>query len=287
MVRTRRRGKRGKSTRRRRPRQRIVMRGGMTEEAFRAELVSLFPEIDTRRIRIYDIVMDRATVTLTYCKESKTHYFSPTFIVNFKDKSMWVSLLAPCSPISGAEMLRRLIALATRLQLHTISLSDESDIYLHPSMHGRYECMLPLPYFRILMKGESWYQSYGFTSEKNAEDREHNERVRAMPLRDFVQAIVENEKSMAHDGGRFIGALLEAFPELTADTPVSDAIQHMVKTVNQLGAEMCDHPAFQLLKRLVEGSALPGADGRPLIHYDYKHRTLHLQAPSNAPNTSS
>ena len=263
------------------------MRGGMTEEAFRAELVSLFPEIDTHHIQMYNGFTDRTRVTFADCKESKTHYFSPSFTVNFKDKSMWVSLLAPCSPISGAEMLRRLIALARHLQLHTVSLSDESDIYLHPSMHGRYECMLPLPYFRILLKGESWYQSYGFTSEKNAEDREHNERIRAMPLRDFVHAIVENEKKEAEDEEGLIGALLETFPELTADTPVSDAIQHIVKVVNHLGEEMCNHPSFRLLKRLVEGSALPGTDGTSLIHYDYKNRTLHLPMPSNGANTSS
>lgn len=259
----------------------------MTKEEIHAEMITGFPEIDPTQIRIYDVFADGAKVTITSCKESKTHYFSPTFIMDFKDKRMWISLLAPCSPISGAEMLRRLIHLAKRLGLRTVALSDESEIYLHPSAHGRYECMIPLPTFRILLKGESWYQSYGFMSEKNVEDREHNERIRAMPLRELIQAIVENEKTEAYDQGRFLAEVLETFPKITAEMPVSEAMEHIVSVVNRLGEEMCDRPEFQLLKRIIDGCALPGPDGTPLIRYDYKRRVLHLPAASNAPNTSS
>lgn len=252
--------------------------GGMTNEELmdmiRKEVNVLFPEIDPKNILIHDLFIEikKVPITFTHCKESTTHLFSPTVHLDFKEKTMKIALLAPCSPLSGVEMLRRFISLAKRLQFTSIFLSDESEIYLHPSMYGRMECMLPLPYFRILLKGESWYQSFGFTSKENASDREYNERIRSMPFRDFVEEIVNREKS----NDDLLTHLLKTFSNLNADMRVSDAMQSIVTAVNQLGAETCDRPEFALLKRLVDGCALVDEDGQPLIRYAYKNRVLQL-----------
>jgi len=268
------------TTRRRRHLTKIY--GGMTNEELmdmiRKEVNALFPEIDPQDILIHNLFIEikKVPITFTRCKESKTHFFSPSVHLDFKEKTMEIALLAPCSPLSGVEMLRRFISLAKRLQLTSIFLSDESEIYLHPSMHGRTECMLPLPYFRILLKGESWYQSFGFTSKENAADREYNEHIRNMPLRDFVKEILNREKR----NDDLLTHLLETFSNLNADMRVSDAIQYIVTVVNQLGADACDRPEFALLKRLIDGCALVDNHGQPLLRYAYKNRVLQLSPPS-------
>ena len=189
---------------------------------------------------------------------------------------MIIKILSPCSPVSGREILTRLITLGKRLKLETIHLDDESALYVHPSIYGRKECILSLAYVRILLKGESWYQSFGFVSKQNADDREQNERVRTMPFRDFVKEVVEREKGSSNDAESFLSSLLKTFPEVNADMSVSDAIQKIFATINGIGETVCESHEFGLLKRLIDGCERKGDDGRSLLHYTYEDRVLHL-----------
>jgi hypothetical protein len=264
------------------------MRGGMTKEEILAllqkEMAILFPEIDPSHMKIRTIRRDTAAdIRLTHCKETTAHYrnYFPVVRIDFSDNMMKVQLLTSCSPMTGREILSRFITLAKHLRLSYVTLHDASELYVHPSAYGRESCMLSLAYVRILLKGESWYQSLGFVSGQNAADHAHNERIRAMPLRDFVKEIVDREKTGSAE--ELLASLLETFPELHEDMPVSDAIQKMLATVNEIGETVCDSRAFALLKRLIDGCKRKGEDGMPLLHYQNENRTLRL----NAPNTSS
>lgn len=274
------------------------VRGGMTDEEVTAlvgkEMATLFPEIDSSDIR-YRVLRHNTAVFIVIdnCRESQLHYgeYYPGITIDFKKHIMKIEVLTGCSPISGREMLSRLITLARNLGLSYVVLDDASELYVHPSMYGREKCMLSLAYVRILLKGESWYQSLGFVTPQNVEDREHNERIRAMPLRDFVIEIVEREKGTHVDAESFLASLVEVFPELDADMRVSDAIQKIMTAVNAIHENVCESREFQLLKRLVVGCKWRGKDGKPLLRYTYKDRVLSLMpaaaASSNAPNTSS
>lgn len=272
------------------------MRGGMTKEEIVTrvgkEMMMLFPEIDPSHIH-YRVIRHNTAVEISIeqCKEMRAHYreYYPEVLVDFNRNAMKIELMTSCSPIPGREMLSRLITLARNLGLSYVVLDDASELYVHPSIYGREACMLSLAYVRILMKGESWYQSLGFVTPQNAEDREHNERIRAMPLRDFVIEIVEREKGISTDAESFLTSLVEVFPELDADMRVSDAIPKIMTAVHAIHENVCESREFQLLKRIVAGCKWKGRDGKPLLRYTYENRVLSLmpQAPSNAPNTSS
>jgi hypothetical protein len=248
----------------------------LLKELLMKEMISFFPEIDPSNISIRVIRHNTAAdIQIVNCKETLVHYggYFPAVEIDFESKMMSIDLLIGCHPITGREMLSRLISLAKKLNFSHVILEDQSELYVHPSVYGRKECFLSLAPLRILQKGESWYQSLGFMSEQDAEDRVHNERIRAMSLREFAEAVAKRDKRSS--GEALLASLLEAFPNLDGDMRVSDSIQKMLTALNEIGETVCEHRAFYLLSRLIDGSMLI-----PLIHYQSKNRVLDLSPSS-------
>jgi hypothetical protein len=237
----------------------------------RQEMTSVFPEIDPSYIEIRPVRQATAAfIHILNCRETLVHHggYWPSIDIDFSQNMMKINLLIGCSPITGREMLARFISLARRLGLSYIMLTDDSELYVHPSVFGRRECVLDLARLRILQKGESWYESLGFVSDRNEVNRVYNESIRAMPLREFVDAVASRDKKSS--GEALLASLLDAFPSLDGDMRVSDAIQMMLTAVNEIGTTVCEENAFVLLKRLIDGC-------KPLLRYEYANLVLDLK----------
>jgi hypothetical protein len=209
---------------------------------------------------------------------------------------MHIERLTSCTPISGAEIIRRYILLARKLELHIITLDDESEIYFPRSHYGKERCAVNLSILRILQKGESWYESLGFVSSTSQAERVQNEEVRHMPFGTFVERLVEKElegkidsikrkcqldnntsqqnKEIANAKKKKseVDGLMDIFPEIKEDIPVKEAIQIMIDRVNQTD-NACESVPFRMLQKVIE---ICTATKEPLIHYHSRKLTMTL-----------
>ena len=83
--------------------------------------------------------------------------------------------------ISGIDILTNVIDISNILKI-PIRLLDASFIQIENE-----KCEYSLSNFYILLTGQSWYNKYGFRSSEHAKDVAHNEKMRKLPLIDFVK----------------------------------------------------------------------------------------------------
>jgi hypothetical protein len=274
-------------------------RGGMNNNAsdsIRNHLRTFFPEFNVSRFVIKESD-DDYKINLTKCEEQAQHSqrYSPRISI-FKDGRMHIERLTSCKPLSGPEMIGRYISLAHELGLHSITLDDESEVYFPRSRYGDERCAVYLPILRILLKGQSWYESLGFISQTSEEEKAQNEKVRQMPFGEFVQLLIVREhqkekerivqryalnnnnaqrnREMAKVGAKksVLEGLHDTFPEISAPTPVYQAIQHMVNHVNA-SDNACESEPFRMLQHVIN-MCIVTKD--PLIHYRTRKLTMTL-----------
>lgn len=89
--------------------------------------------------------------------------------------------LIGCDDMTGKEILNKIIKIADRLNKN-IELSDSSY-----KIFETMKCTYSLSHFHILLHGESWYNKFGFKSKTHEEDKLHNEKIRNLPLHEFIQ----------------------------------------------------------------------------------------------------
>lgn len=278
---------------------RVRTRGGMEDNAsdrIRTLLHDLFPEFDISRFMITET--DKYyKVDLTQCEEQEKHplkYYPLIYI--YKDGTMFIILLTSCSPLSGAEIIRRYIALARQLGLKSIHLSDVSNIYFPSSRYGDEDCAVDLAILRILLRGTSWYESLGFKVAITDSQKKDNEKIRKMPFGEFIRKLIIKEKSveirqiirkyplqknnaqrnreMANIENKKseLEELLHIFPEIHKDTPVYQGIQFMVDQINST-QNPCESKPFRMLQNVVKLCTLTQS---PLIHYDREDLVMTL-----------
>lgn len=308
MSSTRRRAHRRKVSRGRTYRRR--MRGGKVDFLLE-KMRTLFPEFDASRFTIhpsYGVYQ----LQITQCKEQAKHPYQylPRFSITYdseKDESesaenffqgekMYIGRLTSCDGVSGPEIIRRLAQLARQLGLVSIHLDDASKIYFPKERYGDDHCEVDLPILRILLKGQSWYESLGFVSATSEEDRANNERVRQMPFGRFLALLMEKERQVEKERiqrryainrnqaqrNRSLATLKEkrsvlegvreAFPEMGEDVPVAAAIQKMVEQVNAT-ENACESEPFRLFKQVIH---LCSASEEPIIRYTMDNLTMTL-----------
>ena len=275
------------------------IRGGVDDNAsdiIREQLHVLFPEFNPSRFIIKE-TDDNYQINLTKCEEQPRHSqkYSPRISIS-KDGRMYIERLTSCAPVSGAEIIHRYIRLARKLELHSISLDDESEIYFPRSRYGEERCAVNLSILRILQKGESWYESLGFVSFTSDANHAQNEQVRHMPFGAFVEKLVEKELEGKMDRIRRkcqlnnntsqqnrdianakkkkseVDGVMDIFPEIHVNTPVKEAIQMMVDRVNQT-ENACESVPFRILQKVIE---ICTATKEPLIHYHSRKLTMTL-----------
>ena len=95
-----------------------------------------------------------------------------------------LALLLGCKKfnISGNDILTKVISISNTLNM-PIKLIDASFIEIESQ-----ECTYSLGLFYILLTGQSWYNKYKFRSDAYADEVAYNEKIRKLPLIDFVKS---------------------------------------------------------------------------------------------------
>ena len=89
--------------------------------------------------------------------------------LTFEEDDIFISMLEKCG-ITGSQSLKKVEELATIMpNIKTISLTDASSI-------EKCNYIIDLALLKILTKGESWYNSLGYTINKNVSERYETER---------------------------------------------------------------------------------------------------------------
>lgn len=289
---------------------RMRMRGGKTD-FLREKMRALFPEFDASRFTVvpsYGVYQ----IQITQCEQQAKHsqQYRPRFSISydsdknesepaedfFRGEKLYIGRLTSCDGVSGAEIIRRLIQLARQLGLVSLHLDDASEVYFPKERYGEEACAVHLPILRILLKGQSWYESLGFVSSTTEEDRASNEAVRQMPFGAFLETIKEKERQDERERiqRRYqlnqnksqrnrdmanlqkkksdLEMVRETFPEIAENTPVTVAIQQMVEHVNST-ENACESMPFRLFKKVI-GACTRSEE--PLIRYAMDNLTMTL-----------
>ena len=252
------------------------------------------------------------TIELNVCEEKALHGEKYRPRINIKDRHMHIDRLTSCKTvsqpgcivsdsnpkcksifISGPEIVDRYIRLAKLLNLHSITLDDKSYIYFPRSSYGKEECAIRLDIFKILKTGQSWYEKFGFISSISETERVQNKKVSNMPFGEFVQRLIEKErqeveewiikrpylnnnnihKKRATVAKSELNELMVIFPEIKETTPVHEAIEKMVTSINSTGENACKSVQLRILKKVIDTCTVTSD---PIIHYNDKNLTMTL-----------
>ena len=253
-------------------------------DALHAHVAAIFSNFEIKRTKEF------IQIQLIGCAEQQKHPKGYSPRIEIINDHMYIARLSSCAPLTGAELIHRFIELARRLEIHTIHVDDGSEIYFPRTRYGDSHCKIDLAILRILQKGQSWYESFGFVPHLTAKDREHNEHVRHMPFRDFIAWVkqVEQQEALDRVERRFQyhqntaqrnREMKEAYGHssilegLSEDAPVYYAIQKMVDRVNAEGEAACESDTFKMLQKIIEICTLTDD---PIIRYKIDDLTLML-----------
>ena len=140
--------------------------------------------------------------------------------------------LASCPDETATETLRDIIHIAHQTEMNLITLTDASTIYFLNDVHEDENCGISLKTFYILMKGYSWYNSFGFHSTDYENELLHNSQFPPMKLVDFLTLTFSKKNQLRiTTSEEFIDLLYTLFPEWEQDRTliVSDAITRLRK----------------------------------------------------------
>jgi hypothetical protein len=94
------------------------------------------------------------------------------------DDVVHIIFLSACGKVSGKSILNKIIQIAIELNKN-ITLHDISTIEAG-------ECKYSLPHYSILSTGISWYNKFHFVSPQHLENVAYNEKIRMLPLDEFM-----------------------------------------------------------------------------------------------------
>ncbi len=114
------------------------------------------------------------------------NYFNECLLLEFKASEKGISIivyiLEKCVPMDnyGKYILECLKEFATKYGYYSVGIGQDSSSLIFKNLKGdNFENMVSvtLPYFSILMSGESWYNKMGFYNEENPEQIDYNKYI--------------------------------------------------------------------------------------------------------------
>jgi hypothetical protein len=114
------------------------------------------------------------------------------------DDHIYIELLERCG-INGSQTIRKIEQLAVKLEnISYISLEDDSTLKVYPE----FDIWINLYIYKILTKGQSWYNSLDYYSDNYAEEKEDNAKFEKMTIKEFQDDVsssdINNKKYNKH-----------------------------------------------------------------------------------------
>jgi hypothetical protein len=114
------------------------------------------------------------------------------------DDHIYIELLERCG-INGSQTIRKIEQLAIKLEnISYISLEDDSTLKVYPE----FDIWINLYIYKILTKGQSWYNSLDYYSDNYAEEKEDNAKFEKMTIKEFQDDVsssdIKNKKYNKH-----------------------------------------------------------------------------------------
>ncbi len=160
--------------------------------------------------------------------------YPPDNNVQYPSNIVEIDYLTKCSEEKGATILRKIIEISREWGVPQIHLSDAS----------AFGCGIPLSIYHILRYGFSWYHKFGFVSDDDEKEIEHNEEMRNKPLSEFIRLIL-CKPSHHETPEELLSRWHKEFPESREDPPMRVLIQKI--PVSDF-MEDCDNPRTKILE---------------------------------------
>jgi hypothetical protein len=145
-----------------------------------------------------------------------------------------IDYLTKCSEEKGATILRKIIEISREWGVPQIHLSDSS----------AFGCGIPLSIYHILKDGFSWYHKFGFVSDDDEKEIEHNEEMRNKPLSEFIRLIL-CKPSHHETPEELLSRWHKEFPESERDPTIHAIIQKIHRSEFM---DDCDDPRTKLVE---------------------------------------
>ena len=126
------------------------------------------------------------------------------------DDHIYIELLERCG-INGSQTIRKIEQLAVKLEnISYISLEDDSTLKVFPE----FDIWINLYIYKILTKGQSWYNSLDYYSDNYEQELEDNSKFKTMTIKEFQEDVstsdINNKKYNKH---------LNDFPDIFSFEP--------------------------------------------------------------------
>lgn len=168
----------------------------------------------------------------------------------YPSKVVEIDYLTKCIGKTGAAMLRNIIDISIEWGASQITLSDAST----------FGCGIPLYIYHILKDGFSWYHKFGFVSEDDEKEMEHNEKIRNKPLSEFIHLILSNTSANPE---HLLSRWHDLFPESREDPTIHDIIKKI--PISEF-MEDCDDPRTKLLEDTFTYAKKSGIQYKTKLH---------------------
>ena len=114
------------------------------------------------------------------------------------DDHIYIELLERCG-INGSQTIRKIEQLAVKLEnISYISLEDDSTLKVFPE----FDIWINLYIYKILTKGQSWYNSLDYYSDNYEEELDENAKFKTMTIKEFQEDVsssdINNKKYNKH-----------------------------------------------------------------------------------------
>ena len=194
-------------TRRKHPRRRTRQRrkGGSVSPAFLESLHGALTDIFAGYHYLSKVKEEDIEIEL-YCEwEENENENDPSgpgnILLTLNPERVYVDLIRRCptGPLTGSEIIRRIIQLGRRLSIPSVELSDGSTVAFPPDHDDDPACTVSLADIQILTTAahHSWYNSFGFRSSQYAEEVTHNTAIANMSFITWIEWIAKSRRKTA------------------------------------------------------------------------------------------
>ena len=105
------------------------------------------------------------------------------------DDHIYIELLERCG-INGSQTIRKIEQLAVKLEnISYISLEDDSTLKVFPE----FDIWINLYIYKILNKGQSWYNSLDYYSDNYTEELDENAKFKTMTIKEFQEDVSSSD----------------------------------------------------------------------------------------------
>jgi hypothetical protein len=161
--------------------------------------------------------------------------YPPDNNVQYPSNIVEIDYLTKCNEEKGATILHNIIAISREWGVSQIDLSDCST----------FGCGIPLSIYHILKDGFSWYHKFGFVSNDDEKEMEHNEKIRNKPLSEFIHLILSKPSANSETPEELLSRWHTLFPETREDPTIHDIIQRIHRSEFM---DDCDDPRTKLVE---------------------------------------